>query len=234
MAVPDHVRDIVLVEMRRTFPEPTEKHDLQEMTGLGPSDLRAVVEELTAEGLLEDAGTGFKLTDKGYDPETAEDEPGGVIGQPVGKGVEPVEEDAEQPPASDEDDDLPSLEEELGVAPVHEPELAAAVERGEHTMDTQDAAYDRARLAELEAASETAGVPLAKEPTRYSTTLLIEVSYYPEPTDGENQDAAAVRESMDLAHAAKAGIDGRFPGLPVAAQVLSVRAYDHPRQVFGA
>jgi hypothetical protein len=105
--VPDHVRDLVTVELKRVFPDGLEKHDLQEVTGLGPSDLRGVIEELEGEGLLEgtDEG-GFRLSEKGYDPETADD---GFIGQPLGARVETPEEEPEAVESDDPEDALPDF-----------------------------------------------------------------------------------------------------------------------------
>lgn len=68
---PTWARDIVLTELRREFPAPIEKADLQARTGLGTEDLRAVLNDLEEEKYLEDSAEGFVLSEMGYDPETA-------------------------------------------------------------------------------------------------------------------------------------------------------------------
>jgi hypothetical protein len=120
MPVPVHVRDLVTVELKRVFPDGLAKHELQEVSGLGSSDLREVVQELGGEGLLEETEDGgFRLSAKGYDPETADDGADGFIGQPIGGRVEAPE---EEPEPAEEEDALPDF-------PLDEPEQVTRLER---------------------------------------------------------------------------------------------------------
>lgn len=148
------------------------------------------------------------------------------------------------------------LQERCGIGPVDmraalvELEEAGQVtdnDEGYRYVDAADGAFGPAPLSEdpdegedadedVAAAEEQPAAPIPS-PTpaseaRYELTLVIQVSYYPEPEGDEGADAAALRESRLLADAAAEGILERYTDLPVAARIAKVEAYDNPRRVF--
>lgn len=67
---------------------------------------------------------------------------------------------------------------------------------------------------------------------RYAASLVLEVSYYPEPREGEAEDAAALREALQMLETAREAIHETFGGLPVAAEVARLDAFSEVRQVY--
>lgn len=76
------------------------------------------------------------------------------------------------------------------------------------------------------------GVDAATGETKYTASIVVEVSFYPELLEGESDDDAAVRESNELVRAAADGVIHMHPTLPVAASLAKVEAFDSPRRVF--
>lgn len=82
-------RDMVLTELRRSYPNGLEKEVLQERTGIGTGDLRETIADLTEEGLLEETEDGWAITDPDdgavaeADGRAAEALVDGAGGQPV-------------------------------------------------------------------------------------------------------------------------------------------------------
>lgn len=68
--------------------------------------------------------------------------------------------------------------------------------------------------------------------TRYTATIVLEVSFHPELMEGEDTDAGALREAQEFPAVAADAIVESWPGLPVAASLAKIEAFDSPRRVF--
>lgn len=79
----------MLTELRRAAPDGLDKEDLQEKTGVGPGDLRAVLDELTEGGAVEATDSGWELTEGALD---------GVLGQTTEAWEAEAAQEGQKPP----------------------------------------------------------------------------------------------------------------------------------------
>lgn len=109
--VPSWARDMVITELRKAGPDGIAKDDLQEAVGLGPTDLRGVLDALVDEGWAEGTEDGWAYAE----PEV------------LGQAPDDEADDAPHAPLSPPEPPVPALPEALGGLPQSGPYRARVV-----------------------------------------------------------------------------------------------------------